>query len=559
MGMSYIDPADAGTPAARGIVSHEWGVDVQQDIEYLKARTPAILAAPSPSGDTTGVTDRAAITALALDGTTVTLQAGLYYFDTLNFDGRKGLRLFGQGGRFNSTTGGLFGATELRCVQTGSGTGISARGTQGFNLDHIAVTYSSATYSGTLIDLSGNSGSGGNDTNSPTIGRDTIVRGRAGAYNAATLINLDQSLDADIRCMMTNAVKGIVGKASNSSYSNHATLAPYVIGPTAGVGGFSVAPIWNPDADWYISGVYEPLTSGAPGMCGHDSGVLVRGVTFEHCWTGDDTAAGSWITLAGSSIRINGNIAGANQAGSSFFKADGTVNGLEIGQNYVNIGTSSAWLINPNSQTLTGVVVAPQVWASTISLTASALPAGSRITDPNYPQGVHQVVAKQTLTGTAASITFSNIPQTGSLLRVTVLGRSDTAAESTNFWITVNGDSGGHYDSEMIYGQSTTSGSNTPDSTSGQWNASNVDCPGASATAGVAGRCSVEIIGYAATTFGKAGSWESGFLDIATATSDAKVYRGSIYWRLTTAINSIRIAPQAGNFVAGTIALLEIT
>jgi hypothetical protein len=41
--MSYIDPAVAGTPAAGSPISHQWGDDVQGDIEYLFTNVAALI------------------------------------------------------------------------------------------------------------------------------------------------------------------------------------------------------------------------------------------------------------------------------------------------------------------------------------------------------------------------------------------------------------------------------------------------------------------------------------------------------------------------------------
>src|SRR6266542_1325318 len=76
----------------------------------------------------------------------------------------------------------------------------------------------------------------------------------------------------------------------------------------------------------------------------------------------------------------------------------------------------------------------------------------------NYPtflgdhSGVsYQQIAETILTGAAASIDFTNIPQTYRSLIVDFIGRSDTVANEIGFYLRFDGDSGTNYDYEIVY------------------------------------------------------------------------------------------------------------
>lgn len=170
------------------------------------------------------------------------------------------------------------------------------------------------------------------------------------------------------------------------------------------------------------------------------------------------------------------------------------------------------------------------------------------------------LIAQQTLAGTAASITFTGVPQTYTQLRLVAVGASNTAAENTRWQVRVNGDGGSNYDNQMVQGVNTTANGG-PINTTQQWiiydsGSAQQDLPGANATSGVAGILEVVIPGYSGTTFHKIGMWRSGYTDAATAAADASVNVGTIAWRSTAAVTSLTISAAAGSFVAGTFAYL---
>jgi hypothetical protein len=171
-------------------------------------------------------------------------------------------------------------------------------------------------------------------------------------------------------------------------------------------------------------------------------------------------------------------------------------------------------------------------------------------------------VSTQTLAGTAASITFSTIPGTYNVLRLLVIGRSAVAAETDYWYVQVNGDTSGHYDTLGVEGYANVSTNvvNGVKNAADQWWTGSEDLPGASATAGVAGRLEIEIPDYAGTTFQKIGSWESGYCDAATSTGDQARISAICAWRSGSAITSVTIFTGSGSsLVTGTAAYLYLT
>ena len=175
--------------------------------------------------------------------------------------------------------------------------------------------------------------------------------------------------------------------------------------------------------------------------------------------------------------------------------------------------------------------------------------------------GAQSLVASQVLAAPAANITFSGIPQTFSELRLLAVGASVYSIEGDRWTVSVNGDTGGHYDLQNIAGANASASASVKNA-QGLWYIANFspgDMPGASATAGVAGILEVIIPNYAGTTFQKVGKWYSGYSDAATAGADQIAVSATVAWRSTAAITSLKVAAGDGNLAAGTAAYLYVS
>jgi len=166
----------------------------------------------------------------------------------------------------------------------------------------------------------------------------------------------------------------------------------------------------------------------------------------------------------------------------------------------------------------------------------------------NYPPQTK--IAENILGGTAASVTFSSIPQTFRNLWLKIVAKGDGAGSLVSCRIRFNGDTAGNYDSEQLSGN----GSST--AAFEALNQTGADIGELAATTAIAGSCStytVSIPFYTGTTFWK--TLTTSHMANAQTSGGAA---GLIYskhwvsrWRNTAAITSIVILPGSGNFIAG--------
>ena len=205
------------------------------------------------------------------------------------------------------------------------------------------------------------------------------------------------------------------------------------------------------------------------------------------------------------------------------------------------------------------------IFGGTVTSLAAPAPAAV-LGSSGYPADLAHVhpsspVTSQTLAGSAASITFSAIPGTYSLLRLLVVGRSAAVAQGDRWSVTVNGDSGAHYDLQ-VSGAANGSEVASPRNGAVAWvstvGTSPGDLPAGSATTGVAGTLDIRIPLYAGTAFQKTGQWSAGYSDgVNTAQSMANA---AVAWRSGSAITSVTVALGSGsNLIPGTTAYLYLS
>jgi hypothetical protein len=264
---------------------------------------PEILVAP-PSGDATGATDAAAIqnalTALNALGGHGIIQFGLgtYYTNQpIDVHGTTGITLQGVGG----LTAGASGASNLLYVGTGAGSFVNAQGTAGFRLRDLLISASSASFTGTLIDISA--------TPSSLCSIEDSYLGMT-ATNVGVVINLDQCNHGKIiNCNIVGGQYGVQGVAVAGHTSNAHTISENRIG------GQGAACMIGVHGGWKITGNTFELQAGiaavAPPAVAVGAGA--GGVEFSGNWIGDSPASGQTIITAGHAWMIVGNfIGGAN-------------------------------------------------------------------------------------------------------------------------------------------------------------------------------------------------------------------------------------------------------
>lgn len=120
-----------------------------------------------------------------------------------------------------------------------------------------------------------------------------------------------------------------------------------------------------------------------------------------------------------------------------------------------------------------------------------------------------------------------------------------TSDASGNVNITLNGDTGAHYDLERVIGGNLTASANNAVAAA-QWQFSG---EGSGNTANYAASGIITIPGYSNTTFFKSGNIV--FSTLETTGGGCIVHADGCVWRSTAAINQVTITGNAGNLIAG--------
>jgi hypothetical protein len=163
-----------------------------------------------------------------------------------------------------------------------------------------------------------------------------------------------------------------------------------------------------------------------------------------------------------------------------------------------------------------------------------------------------QQIAETILSVAAASIDFSNIPQTYRDLLLLFDGRGDTV-NSMERWLRFNSDSTlGNYDWVDLRTTGTTVAATETIGTSYIYSGL---IPASSEPAGEAGFAGIQVFDYARTTWNKTLNSHWGMSKQTAGQTSVGVTAG--FWRSTAAITGISLlATGGGNFVAGTRATL---
>jgi hypothetical protein len=157
------------------------------------------------------------------------------------------------------------------------------------------------------------------------------------------------------------------------------------------------------------------------------------------------------------------------------------------------------------------------------------------------------LVSDTVLGADTASFDITGIPGSYKHLKLCIVGRSTRAASvSDTVSMRFNNDSGANYDDEQT--QIVGGGTFVTDVDTATAFTLMGLIPAASSAAGCAGRATVDLCGYADTTFRKSyvALWASEVDD-----ADHRLWQSSGAWRNTSAINRVTLFPQNGNWLAG--------
>ena len=181
------------------------------------------------------------------------------------------------------------------------------------------------------------------------------------------------------------------------------------------------------------------------------------------------------------------------------------------------------------------------------------LVADSVATEGLSYKGGKVLIESQTLSGSAATISFSSIPQTFKHLELYISARTDRASGGDGIMFTFNEDTAAHY--YALRPSIAHSGALTTAEQLGTNSMTVATVTGNNAPANSFGVCIATIFDYTASKMKIMRAY--GFALIATSTGGPIQRDGNGVWDQTTAITSILLDPESGTyFLAGTTAQL---
>jgi hypothetical protein len=409
------------------------------------------------------------------------LYGTVYSFGSpLSFDDTRGMVLQGVGGYASSP--------ELRYTGSGSTAAITCKSSQGFTLIAVSVSYTSATFTGDLLETGHTATIPISDTAGLVIDRCQFSGAGGTAINAASLITLEQSIDVSItNCYFANALSGVQG--FRSSYANIVKLDTCIF-TNCGIGVLQTGESWN----LYACG-FEPTTSAMPSigvLAGQTRAIGNNGQTSYNLvmsggWIGDGIATtGSYaaidlfvalgVSITGVKISMPGSLSGHTSAiqlnscegvsisgnqivGPNRFmtRTGGFTRGLSITGNNIAAGTTGDpvdvsgggavidfYLGNDGiaNQINDGLIVADGLTIGTSGTALTTVLKGTVAIDPsNIAAGI---VSEQSFTLTGAVVGDAlelNPPSAGLTTGLTVLQYYVSAANTVKitFWNSTGG------------------------------------------------------------------------------------------------------------------------
>ena len=161
--------------------------------------------------------------------------------------------------------------------------------------------------------------------------------------------------------------------------------------------------------------------------------------------------------------------------------------------------------------------------------------------------GVFESIATATGTGSSQVISFTSIPSTFKHLQIRAIVRSTEAGSGTNYYTTLNGDSGSNYAAHRLQGDGTTA---TAAGTATQTGIFTGRAPGAGTTTGTMAALIVDIHDYASTTKYKTVRQLSG--QDSNNTYAGLISLRSGLWMSTSAVTSVTFTIDNPNFSTST-------
>ncbi len=281
-----------------------------------------------------GVTDdtaaiNAALAAAQVVGGTVYFRAGGTYLCSgqLSVSNLVNVRLVGGGAGPSSSTGAWL-------LYTGGGTGnfLDFTGGNGVRLQNLGISYSSSSFTGTLVKFSVTNG---------TI-RECALRGVGGTAAATYLLSLDAATEVHLDGVFFDyAQYGLLGQApSGASFSNVVKIANCTFNSNIAVGH-----IRNPAVNWHLDCcAFENLANGTGACITMDAACTALGTVLTGCYSSDASAGSAWTWIRWQGVGLvvrGGNMHGGG--GSTAVRIIGPSSAVSIsGNRFDNHATAVA-------------------------------------------------------------------------------------------------------------------------------------------------------------------------------------------------------------------------
>lgn len=322
-------------------------------------------------------------TAIGSGGKTVLLPRGQCVVSGWSLANKKNLSIVGEGGLDMDN---INAGTELSCTSSGSGVCFNFVDTKGLVVQKIAFTYTSPTFTGTLIDMR----SSASVWSKNRFSNVAMFQRGASTFSADRLVDVYHTVDVTFDTVrFSHARYGLVGANTGIDGQSSASLRCYSCDFVAIQG----AAVLNPGLNWsFISSNFEPAF---PDL--HPSGILftapniARSLSVINSTFSDATGDGYWIYTDGAfGLNVVGSsFAGSTSADSTAIRLGGAFNaGINITGNLITFekrgiwftggaGTCSGANITGNAFTgTTTAVVSPEICDANSNFDGNSPPIG---------------------------------------------------------------------------------------------------------------------------------------------------------------------------------------
>lgn len=419
---AYVDTATGG------FVPMGSGTSAASDVFFRSGRP--FLSLGAYGVDFTGGTDNTAqinqaIADLASQGGGILwVETGTVAFaSTLNLQSTSLITIMGTG------------RSELRFTGTGSGSAVNATFTRRLQMVHMQLTYSSSSFVGTLLDLTGSDGAGSSEklfqnvyfgsTNGSTI-------------QSATLVNVDKCHTISFsRAKFGGCARYVAGCSSSSSFSNGISFENACHFDLCSADGVTTWGITNPGQAWLMVGPVvqgQPVTDNA-NFVSEEAGIE-GSLTIVGGWIGDGDG-GVWFNWQSGSLSIISTY--LNNDGGGIINLTGITKSLwvEGGQMVVASGLTA---IAGNGYAHQSVHIQAVNWSGTAP--ADRATGMDAVISP-FIDNSTGTVTLHSLAGTSAAFTGnvavtpaggSNLATANDAYQVSALGGWGNNASSTVVW-----------------------------------------------------------------------------------------------------------------------------